>query len=517
MSPLGWNRAGFSSRVGAVRGQCASAKARAQSLLPGPQAASVRPPRGPRTRHHFARPCDRIDRVRRRSISSGRPSGARSRCRRPAVPIEDARAMKALSARASVVDEVVAFNRGRDPKLVRLKFQRMSKDPLAFFRGTDHLFASDWPRLKPPDVGPSILICGDLHLENFGAYRTDDGDFLYDINDFDEALVGPCSLDLVRCVASVLLAAQLWEHTPAQAMRSLLTFLDRYRATVIRSARTWRIPALTAGTARGPVWGLLQRPVRATQVRFLDHFTEQQPDGTRRIKRRSERFLAVGRKERERIREAVERRGFKVLDVAFRVAGTGSLGLERYAVLVQGAEPSDGGRILDIKEEQGPALLACTDEGTRDGDVSDARRVVSAQRQLQAKPTACLDVLDVARPGIPDARTDPRRESHRPGPASTASEAVSPRRGDRGAARRIGPCPRFSTGRRRSKRRADPLDHWPRARCRDRLGSPLRREDAAGPQGILSVRPEQSFHKCMKHLWANSDEERGRTSRGTWP
>jgi uncharacterized protein (DUF2252 family) len=304
--------------------------------------------------------------------------------------------MRAIPARSSVVDEIVAFNRERDPKLVRLKFRRMAEDPFAFFRGTDHLFAADWPRLRPPDVGPAILICGDLHLENFGAYRTDDGDFLYDINDFDEALVAPCSLDLVRCAASILLAAQLWKHTPVQALRTLLAFLDRYRATVIRAARTGQIRVLSVGTARGPVWGLLKRPVRATQVRFLDHFTERRADGIWRIKRRSGRFLGVGREERERIRDAVQRRGFEVLDVAFRVAGTGSLGLERYAVLIRGEGPSDQGRILDIKEERAPALLACADPGHRDGDASDARRVVQAQRRLQAKPTACLDVLDVA-------------------------------------------------------------------------------------------------------------------------
>jgi uncharacterized protein (DUF2252 family) len=303
--------------------------------------------------------------------------------------------MKTRSSRSSVVDEIVAFNRDRDPKLVRLKFRRMAQDPHAFFRGTCHLFGADWPLLKPPDVGPSILICGDLHLANFGAYRTDDGEFLYDINDFDEALVAPCSLDLVRCAASILLAAQLWKHTSAQAMRSLLAFLDRYEATVIRSARTRRIRALTVGSARGPVWGLLQRPVRATQVQFLDHYTERRADGTRRIERRSGRFLAVGRKQTERICEAVERRGLEVLDVAFRIAGIGSLGMERYAVLVRGDGQSDQGRILDIKEARCPALLACTDEEQPNGAVSDARRVVEAQCRLQSKPTACLDVIDV--------------------------------------------------------------------------------------------------------------------------
>jgi uncharacterized protein (DUF2252 family) len=104
--------------------------------------------------------------------------------------------------RNAILDEVLAFNRDRKPKRVRLKLQRMDEGPFPFFRGMDHLFAHAWPELKPPDVGPTTLLCGDLHLENFGAYRSDDGDYLFDINDFDEALVAPVGLDLVRCTAS---------------------------------------------------------------------------------------------------------------------------------------------------------------------------------------------------------------------------------------------------------------------------------------------------------------------------
>ncbi|MBV8556324.1 MAG: DUF2252 family protein, partial [Planctomycetaceae bacterium] len=90
--------------------------------------------------------------------------------------------MSTIVGAPPVVDEILRYNRDRKPRLVRLKLQRMDQDAFAFFRGTDHLFARAWPELRPPDVGPSILICGDLHLENFGAYRTDDGEFLYDIN-----------------------------------------------------------------------------------------------------------------------------------------------------------------------------------------------------------------------------------------------------------------------------------------------------------------------------------------------
>ena len=76
----------------------------------------------------------------------------------------------------AVLEAILQFNRGRKRRLVRLKLRRMMGDPFTFFRGTNHLFAQAWPELRPPDVGPDILICGDLHLENFGAYRTAEGD-----------------------------------------------------------------------------------------------------------------------------------------------------------------------------------------------------------------------------------------------------------------------------------------------------------------------------------------------------
>src|SRR3954453_17234746 len=133
---------------------------------------------------------------------------------------------------ASALVSVLKFNEGRKPRLVRWKLKQMARDAFAFFRGSAHLYADAWPDLRPPDEGPEIALCGDLHLENFGAYRDDEGELLYDINDFDEALVAPCSLDLVRCATSILLAAELWRLTPLQASGMVLRYLDRYRSTL---------------------------------------------------------------------------------------------------------------------------------------------------------------------------------------------------------------------------------------------------------------------------------------------
>ena len=66
-------------------------------------------------------------------------------------------------------------NEGRKKSLVRLKLARMAAGVFAFFRGSNELFAREWPSLAPLEPGPLVLLCGDLHLENFGAYLTDVG------------------------------------------------------------------------------------------------------------------------------------------------------------------------------------------------------------------------------------------------------------------------------------------------------------------------------------------------------
>src|SRR5580693_4586881 len=151
------------------------------------------------------------------------------------------------------VEAIVRFNADRKPDRVRIKYLRMSADVFAFFRGTDHLFASRWQAFRPTELGPGILICGDLHLENFGAYQTDDRDFRFDINDFDEALVAPCSFDLVRLTVSILLAADIWHMTAAAANCMALDFIAAYRAAVAAAAESGQPGEIVLGQGHGPI------------------------------------------------------------------------------------------------------------------------------------------------------------------------------------------------------------------------------------------------------------------------
>ena len=297
------------------------------------------------------------------------------------------------------IAELLRANVGRKPGLVRIKLRRMAADPFAFFRGADPLFATAWPELKPPDVGPAILICGDLHLENFGAYRTEGGEFRFGINDFDEALVAPCSLDLVRCAASILLASELWRLTPTGATGMVLTYLDSYRAATADPEPGEVAPA----SGHGAIWDLLSATAAGSQVALLDHVTRRKRSGCRAF-RDVCNHPRISPRRAEVVRDAIaayleEQAKVKgdgdppqVLDLTGRVAGVGSLGVRRYLALVGDGQDHDAARIIDVKECSPPALLSCA-LGPQPPYQDDADRVISAQRQLQGHSAAGLGTL----------------------------------------------------------------------------------------------------------------------------
>jgi uncharacterized protein (DUF2252 family) len=304
---------------------------------------------------------------------------------------------------ADAVEAIARFNQHRDPRLVAIKYARMADNVFAFFRGTDHLFADRWPRFRPADEGPAVLICGDLHLENFGAYQTDDGDFRFDINDFDEAIVAPCSLDVVRALASILLAAEVWAVSAVPASRIAIGFLTAYHDTVIESARQGSTGEVKVGAGKGPIFERLGEIALGSRTEMLDRQTQLGHHGVRHIIRTDDKHPDVGKVEAEAVRMAIEQYGrstptpeaYAVLDVAGRIAGVGSLGVRRYTVLIAGDGTPDTNRLLDVKEATASCLAAEAVGPQWVAVGNEAQRVVAAQRQLQSKPAAGLAAIEI--------------------------------------------------------------------------------------------------------------------------
>lgn len=88
---------------------------------------------------------------------------------------------------------LAAYNRGRDPERLALKYAKMRQSPFIFLRGACHLFYDAIPPIDALIHAPLAWACGDLHFENFGSYKGDNRLVYFDINDFDEAALARCN------------------------------------------------------------------------------------------------------------------------------------------------------------------------------------------------------------------------------------------------------------------------------------------------------------------------------------
>src|SRR3954469_18057038 len=94
-------------------------------------------------------------------------------------------------------------------KDLKKKRKEMAAGPFPFLRATYWRWAEMMPSLcQKLDLGtaPHALAVGDIHLENFGTWRDEDGRLVWGVNDHDEAAEMPYVLDLMRLATSALVA-----------------------------------------------------------------------------------------------------------------------------------------------------------------------------------------------------------------------------------------------------------------------------------------------------------------------
>ena len=287
---------------------------------------------------------------------------------------------------------IIAFNAGRDPERVRKKYQAIRSSAFAFLRGTCHLFYERLPESRLLEKAPVAWLCGDLHLQNFGSYKGDNRLVYFDLTDFDEACLGPCTLDLVRFTASVLVAAETLGLSAIESRRLGLRFLDAYVAAIEASKARW----IERDCATGLIGALLSALRHRKRRAFLNKRTVL-AGGRRKLRIDGEHALAASPQQRRSVVGLMRRfarsqsnpKFFRVLDVARRIAGTGSLGVERYVLLVQGKGSPDGNYLLDLKQVL-PTSLRLRVKRKQPRWESEAHRVVALQRRIQAVSMAFL-------------------------------------------------------------------------------------------------------------------------------
>ncbi|AEV86009.1 hypothetical protein ACWT_4992 [Actinoplanes sp. SE50] len=340
--------------------------------------------------------------------------------RRPARPraerYEMGRALRERSPRSDVaqwrppadrpdpVGQVRASHEGRLPWLVPVRIGRMIASPYAFLRGTAGLMADDFAGL--PHTGITPVICGDAHLGNFGFYASPERDLVFDLNDFDEAHPGPWEWDLRRLVVSVHVAGRVNGFRESACAEAVQHCVEEYRGQIAdlaarpllaRSFDRLNVDAMrsvaTRGSFRDEIERAARRARRRTSDRALPRFTERR-DGSRRLVEEPPVITRPSDADRDLLDEALDGYlntlkphwarilgGYRVIDVAHKVVGVGSVGLRAYVALCEGSDPEDV-VFLQLKQAR-RSVIAKHQHGALAWHRHQGQRVVEYQQALQ--------------------------------------------------------------------------------------------------------------------------------------
>jgi uncharacterized protein (DUF2252 family) len=340
----------------------------------------------------------------------------------------DHKTWKSSERRENPLKLLEVSTQGRVPALVGMKNQLMAASPFGYFRGAVPVMAYDLSLMG--HTGICSQLCGDAHVRNLGAFAGPDGRIVFDINDYDETIVGPFEWDVKRLSTSLVLAGRAAGTKDTRCLDAAMLFLQSYRTMMAVFARMpvlevarFQVHRLQAAT---PVAGILLAAQRATPLHNLLALTEAEEKKTAAGGKKSVKASAKTAKGKvvveksarifktlpptlkrvtgamaDRVVDSLmtyeqslqpERRHFlaqyRPVDVAFKVVGTGSVGLRDYCVYLEGVGRKDP-LFLQIKEEvesaYAPYIGKVTGKVGRKARQNQGRRVVDGERAMQVQ------------------------------------------------------------------------------------------------------------------------------------
>ncbi|KIF70313.1 hypothetical protein HY68_19865 [Streptomyces sp. AcH 505] len=325
---------------------------------------------------------------------------------RPVEAADEGRGEEILAVFDTAFGELLAA----DPAAFQVKFRKMAASAFAFYRGTACLFYNDLEKEGAGSraAGPfldertaRVWIHGDLHAENFGTYMDANGRLIFNVNDFDEAYVGPFTWDLQRLAASLALIGYTKAFSDEQITELVEIYAGAYRERIhalATGAKNDEVPPFTLDTAEGPLLGVLRSARSLTRFGLLDSMTEIRewerrfsPGGSSveldaatryKILAAFDGYLetlpdsSLTRPDSYRVKDVVGRRGI----------GIGSAGLPSYNILLEGnSDALENDVVIYMKQAQTPAVSRhITDAAVRDYFQHEGHRTVISQRALQA-------------------------------------------------------------------------------------------------------------------------------------
>ena len=313
-----------------------------------------------------------------------------------------------------------------DPEAWRGKFRKMAGSAFAYYRGSAAGFyadiADETDAFTDEKTG-RVWIQGDLHAANFGTYMNSAGVLVFDVNDFDEAYVGPFTWDLKRLAASLTLIGYEKALSDDEIGILLETLATSYaeQIAVFAGARTHSEFALTLGNTDGKLLQVLRSTRLETHLGMLQALTTVENYERRFSVDASTRILDAA--SRRSIEEAFERylhtiparkrfkkSSYNIKDIVGRRGiGIGSAGRPAYGILVEGpTQALENDRIIYMKMSIPAApSRVITDPVISSYFLHDGHRTVVSQRALQAYADPWLGYTEVDGVGQLVAETSP--------------------------------------------------------------------------------------------------------------
>lgn len=342
------------------------------------------------------------------------------RAARAAVPRSGLAEYSPSAERVDPVAQLRAEDITRVQDLVPIRYGRMLTSSFAFYRGCAVLMANDLA--ATPHTPLHAQLCGDAHLSNFGVFAAPDRRLVFDLNDFDETLPGPWEWDVKRLAASLAIAANSLGFTAKDRTRIVQETAKEYRLRMrelseFGNLKLWytrmEVEQAEALVNKRKDADLLKRLNKASEkahtrdsmreFKKLTHMVDGEPriisdppllvpveelaahierdqlfDGLSRLLDEYRETLVSDR------RHLLEQ--YRMVHIARKVVGVGSVGTRVWIVLLLGRDDNDP-LFLQVKES-GPSVLEPI-LGPSEFEFS-GQRVIAGQRLMQAAPDMLL-------------------------------------------------------------------------------------------------------------------------------
>lgn len=314
-------------------------------------------------------------------------------------PIDAISEFELKTDRPDILSFLEKSNEGRITYLLAERHNRLTISRSSFFRGMASIMAYDLS--GTPDSQLYFAICGDCHLNNFGAFATPERNVIFDITDFDETYQGPWEWDLRRLAASIFIQGRENKYPESYSKDLVQQMVISYANQLqelsgLSTLEMWYFQ-LDADKAIKKLSNNKKIPKKKNKTKYYQHINPElcidhtgkwsfidkpplifHPDEnfpfTDRVKDFTEDYKSTLLPYRNQLLNR-----YTMTDLAVRVSGVGSVGRRcAIALLVdEGNHPF----VLQIKEAKASVLEPYLPKQTYE---SQAQRVVFGKRVIQS-------------------------------------------------------------------------------------------------------------------------------------